>query len=207
VLFCFLLLLWLLGFLIGLLFVLLLLGVGLRSFALVVFEVNEARKLDGEKKRIVKATADALTTAKQQQQETEKTTETASKTQTLADQSIQRQTTDREQLVLRFLLLVFLVRLLGCLLVFFSLMLRRFVVLVLSYLNGKVIMVANGKPGMAPSDIDSLKQKADELDQQLEKLTAGFCLFLLFFLDGLFCGFFCLCFLFDCLVVCLYFFF
>jgi hypothetical protein len=32
-------------------------------------------------------------------------------------------------------------------------------------------MVANGKPGMAPSDIDSLKQKADELDQQLEKLT------------------------------------
>jgi hypothetical protein len=39
VLFCFLLLLWLLGFLIGLLFVLLLLGVGLRSFALVVFVV------------------------------------------------------------------------------------------------------------------------------------------------------------------------
>jgi cytochrome c556 len=37
--------------------------------------------------------------------------------------------------------------------------------------NGKVIIVANGKPGMAPSDIDSLKQKADELDQQLEKLT------------------------------------
>jgi hypothetical protein len=36
---CFLLLLWLLGFLIGLLFVLLLLGVGLRSFALVVFVV------------------------------------------------------------------------------------------------------------------------------------------------------------------------
>jgi hypothetical protein len=31
-----------------------------------------------------------------------------------------------------------------------------------------VITVANGKPGMAPSDIDSLKQKADELDQQLE---------------------------------------
>jgi hypothetical protein len=26
-------------------------------------------------------------------------------------------------------------------------------------------MVANGKPGMAPSDIDSLKQKADELDR------------------------------------------
>jgi hypothetical protein len=37
--------------------------------------------------------------------------------------------------------------------------------------NGKVIIVANGKLGMAPSDIDSLKQKADELDQQLEKLT------------------------------------
>jgi Na+-transporting NADH:ubiquinone oxidoreductase subunit NqrC len=80
------LLLWLLGFLIGLLFVLLLLGVGLRSFALVVFvvclwfvagcfvglvpakkatkeedqiaknilaaKVNEARKLDGEKKPV-----------------------------------------------------------------------------------------------------------------------------------------------------------
>jgi cysteinyl-tRNA synthetase len=33
-------------------------------------KVNEARKLDGEKKRIVKATADALTTANQQLQET-----------------------------------------------------------------------------------------------------------------------------------------
>jgi hypothetical protein len=32
-------------------------------------KVNEARKLDGEKKRIVKATADALTTANQQLQE------------------------------------------------------------------------------------------------------------------------------------------
>jgi hypothetical protein len=31
--------------------------------------------------------------------------------------------------------------------------------------------VTNDRPGMAPSDIDSLKQKADELDQQLEKLT------------------------------------
>jgi hypothetical protein len=29
-------------------------------------KVNEARKLDGEKKRIVKATTDALTTANQQ---------------------------------------------------------------------------------------------------------------------------------------------
>jgi hypothetical protein len=37
-------------------------------------------------------------------------------------------------LVLRFLLLVFAVQLLGCLLVFFSLMLQRFVVLALSYL-------------------------------------------------------------------------
>jgi hypothetical protein len=40
-------------------------------------KVNEARKLDGEKKRIVKATTDALTTANQQLQETEKTIETA----------------------------------------------------------------------------------------------------------------------------------
>jgi cell division protein ZapA (FtsZ GTPase activity inhibitor) len=36
--------------------------------------------------------------------------------------------------------------------------------------NGKVIIVANGKLGMAPSDIDSLKQKADELDQQLDHI-------------------------------------
>jgi hypothetical protein len=42
-------------------------------------KVNEARKLDGEKKRIVKATTDALTTANQQLQETEKTIETANK--------------------------------------------------------------------------------------------------------------------------------
>jgi hypothetical protein len=64
VLFCFLLLLWLLGFLIGLLFVLLLLGQIAKN--ILAAKVNEARKLDGEKKRIVKATADALTTANQQ---------------------------------------------------------------------------------------------------------------------------------------------
>ncbi|VVH57894.1 hypothetical protein BSPCLSOX_1646, partial [uncultured Gammaproteobacteria bacterium] len=60
-------------------------------------KVNEARKLDGEKKRIVKATADALTTANQQLQETEKTIETANKTLTQAQQSIQQQTTNRQQ--------------------------------------------------------------------------------------------------------------
>jgi septal ring factor EnvC (AmiA/AmiB activator) len=47
----------------------------------------------GEKKRIVKATADALTTANQQLQETEKTIETANKALTQAQQSIQQQTT------------------------------------------------------------------------------------------------------------------
>jgi membrane-associated HD superfamily phosphohydrolase len=60
-------------------------------------KVNEARKLDGEKKRIVKATTDALTTANQQLQETEKTIETANKTLTQAQQSIQQQTTNRQQ--------------------------------------------------------------------------------------------------------------
>jgi hypothetical protein len=77
--------------------------------------------------------------------------------------------------------------------------------------NGKVIIVANGKLGMAPSDIDSLKQKADELDQQLGLslfvFVAGFSLFLLFFFDGLFFGFFCLCFLFVCFGVYFFFFF
>ncbi|WP_257608042.1 C80 family cysteine peptidase, partial [bacterium endosymbiont of Bathymodiolus sp. 5 South] len=37
--------------------------------------------------------------------------------------------------------------------------------------DGNPEIVTNDRPGMAPSDIDSLKQKADELDQQLEKLT------------------------------------
>jgi ABC-type antimicrobial peptide transport system permease subunit len=80
-------------------------------------KVNEARKLDGEKKRIVKATTDALTTANQQLQETEKTIETANKS-------------------------------------FNFFFYCRFVF------------------GLSLFDF-----------------VAGFCLFLLFFLDGLFCGF------------------
>jgi hypothetical protein len=46
-----------------------------------------------EKKRIVKATTDALTTANQHLQEIEKTIETANKALTQAQQSIQQQTT------------------------------------------------------------------------------------------------------------------
>jgi hypothetical protein len=52
-----------------------------------------SRKLDGEKKRIVKATTDALTTANQQLQETEKTIETANKALIQAQQNRQQQTT------------------------------------------------------------------------------------------------------------------
>jgi uncharacterized protein YlxW (UPF0749 family) len=37
--------------------------------------------------------------------------------------------------------------------------------------DGNPEIVTNDRPSMAPSDIDSLQQKADELDQQLEKLT------------------------------------
>jgi hypothetical protein len=37
--------------------------------------------------------------------------------------------------------------------------------------QGTVNVGSNGKPGMAPSDIDSLRKKSEELGQQLDELT------------------------------------
>jgi hypothetical protein len=37
--------------------------------------------------------------------------------------------------------------------------------------QGTVNVGSNGKPGMAPSDIDSLRKKSEELGQKLDELT------------------------------------
>ncbi len=64
---------------------------------ILVAKINEARRLDSEKKRIVKDTTDALTTENQQLQEIEKTIETANKALIQAQQNRQQQTTSRQQ--------------------------------------------------------------------------------------------------------------